>query len=444
MEIRTTRELALRALIEILEMNKYTNLVIDGILKEHEELSIRERAFVSRLIRGTVERKPTLDGVIDSLAKPPTSRQKPYIRNLLRMSSYQILFMDGIRDAAAINEAVALSKKHGFAGLSGFINGVLRNIARDKDRFLSEIDKNEDLAVPDWIEEIFTERFGAKGAKEIEKAFLMSRPACIRITDDKTEEIITSMEDIKITKSEGLDHVYLIEDPGDLRKLPGFEEGKIYIQDEGAIRLLCDGVKAIEESGGFKGYDKDNAFTAIDVCAAPGGKAIHLAHILKEKLPKDAEYKITAGDISENKVRLMEENIRRSGLENIDAKVRDALKIDTVMKEKADLVICDLPCSGLGVIGRKPDIKYRLKKEDIEELAELQENMLEAAKILVKPGHYLLYATCTLTEAENEGQIESFLAKNENFKLLEQKTYVPTPKNDGFFMSLLQKAFQEQ
>ncbi len=435
MEIRTTREMALRAVIEISEMGKYINVVSDKVLSEHPELTGRERAFINRLIRGTIERRLTLDRVIDEYAKPKVSKQKPYVRNMLRISAYQVLFMDGIRDAAAINEAVALCKKHGFSGLSGFINAILRRIAENKEKHLKDIEDNKDCSLPDEIFEILKERFGDDKAYEIGRAYLSEKPVYIRITDDIIKEKIEQNDnpDIVINK-EDIEGVYSIEGGGDVRQIPGYEEGKIFIQDIGAMRVLEDAFADMDDES-FSGKD---TYTVIDMCAAPGGKTIHAADLLIKKTGKDS-LNIIARDISDKKVALINENLERSGYSFIKTEVFDATNEDKENEGKADLVIADVPCSGLGVIGRKPDIKYRVKKEDITELSKLQKVILANAGRITKERGYLLYATCTLTKEENEEQIASFIQENGGFTLVTENTYIPTDKSDGFYMALLRK-----
>lgn len=424
------REIVLDCIMEILEKKQYSHYVMKQVLDKYGYLDKRERSFIKRMVEGTVERCMELDYVINAFSKVPVKKMKPLIRSLMRMSVYQILYMDGVPDSAVCNEAVKLAGKRSFGSLKGFVNGVLRNIVRNKgqtaypDREKAPVSYFSVVySMPLWIVEMFISRFGEERAEQVLKALLSERPLTVRLQEDMKEEdkkaLLQKMED------EGISFEETAEFPGGYRLygfdrpegIPGFAEGLIMIQDAGSM--------AITEGAGIK----ENQYI-IDVCGAPGGKALHAAGIMKNT------GLVVVRDISERKVGLIEENIERSGYTNIRAEVFDARLPDEENIEKADVVIADLPCSGLGVIGRKADIKYRMTKEDVAEVAALQRKILSVVWQYVKPGGKLLYSTCTLTEEENEGNSAWFLDHFPFTKEREQLWIPGVGETDGFYMAV--------
>lgn len=425
-----TRETALDCIMEIMEKKQYSHYVIKQVLDKYGYLEKQERSFIKRVTEGTVERCIEMDYVIDAFSKVPVRKMKPLIRNLLRMSVYQLLYMDGTPDSAVCNEAVKLAAKRGFSSLKGFVNGVLRNIARSREKIIYP-DQNKETAayfsvvysMPLWIVEMWLSRFGEEKTERILKGLLEERPVTIRLnenlSDAEKESLLKEIAEagIEAEQTEELPYAYRLKNTDRLETVPGFTEGKIAVQDAGSMAI-------IETADIQKGQ------TIIDVCGAPGGKAIHAA----QKLNHTGF--VTVRDISERKVALTEENIARSGCENIRAEVFDAAVLDPDSVEKADLVIADLPCSGLGVIGRKPDIKYRVTKQDIASVAALQREILGTVWQYVKPGGKLLYSTCTLTETENEGNAAWF-AENFPFEKVKERTLLPgIDPTDGFYTAL--------
>lgn len=422
-----TREICLDALMEILEKDQYSHLVMQGVLNKYGYLEKQERSFIKRVCEGTIEQKIRIDYVIDQFSKTKVKKMKPLIRTLLRMATYQILFMDAVPDSAVCNESVKLATKRGFGPLKGFVNGVLRNISRSKgaisypDRASDEVQYLSVMySMPKEMITLWQAQYGDVQTEEMLAALLEKRPLTIRIDERLSPEektaLIRGMKDtgIEVSATE-LTYVYALFGVDRVSSIPGYEEGKFVVQDLGSAMV-------VEMAGICEGD------MVIDVCAAPGGKATHAA----VKTGQDGH--VIARDLTEYKVSLIEENIERLALSNIEAQVFDATCPDEAMERKADVVIADLPCSGLGVIGRKSDIKYRVSTASLEEVAALQRQILSVVQTYVKPGGILVYSTCTVNRGENEENKEWFLS---NYPFEEEKERLMLPgkdSSDGFYM----------
>lgn len=427
------RELILDMLMEIEKGNTYSHILVRNVLDKHDYLTVQEKAFIKRITEGTLERRIQIDYIIDSYSKVPVNKMKPLICSLLRMSVYQILFMDGVPDSAVCNEAVKLSVKRKFQSLKGFINGVLRTVARQKDHIIYP-DRKTDLrrylsvwySMPEFLISMWIKDYGEERTEEMLKAMLEVRPVTIRLKqtmgEEEQKELLgrIAASGISIKKHSGLPYAYELEHVDGVRSIPGFGEGLLTVQDVSS--MIC------VESAGIKDGD-----FVIDVCAAPGGKATHAAVKLK------GGGKVLARDLTEEKTALIKENIARQKLSNITAETYDAAVYDETLKEKADAVLADLPCSGLGIIGKKRDIKYKITKEALEELPLLQKKILSTVWQYVKPGGALVYSTCTLNKEENEKVAEWFL-ENYPFTLEEMRQLLPgVHGTDGFFIARLRR-----
>lgn len=422
-----TREVILDALMEILEKDQYSHLVMAGVLQKYSFLDKQERSFIKRVCEGTVEQKIRIDYVIDQFSKTKVKKMKPLIRTLLRMGTYQILFMDSVPDSAVCNESVKLANKRGFGGLKGFVNGVLRSIARSKDVIVWPKRDSDEItwlsvmySMPKEIISLWLEQYGDVQTEEMLKALLEKRPLTIRISEALTgqekknllEEI--EAEGMRVTPTE-LPYVFYLSGVDRVSNIPGYEDGKFVVQDLGSAMVV--------ELAGIREGDM-----IMDVCAAPGGKATHAA------VKTGRNGRVLARDLTEYKVSLIDENIERLALNNIEAQVWDATQPDSEMEGKVDVVIADLPCSGLGVIGRKSDIKYRISTGSLEEVAGLQRKILSAVHTYVKPGGILVYSTCTVNRKENEENKEWFLA-NFPFEVEQERLMLPGKDgSDGFYM----------
>lgn len=399
------REVVLDMLLSLRE-GKLSHTILKDTLDSYLYLDKSSRGFITRLYEGTIEKRLYLDFIIDGYSKTPVKKMKPIIMLLLEMAVYQLFFMDRVPDSAAINEAVKLAKKRGFTGLSGFVNGVLRNIARNKEN-IALPDKNKDLikyleikySTPKAVVEHFINDYGSEKTEEILEAFEEKRPLVARATKNR-EELIKKLdaEGVRVSTDTIFPESLKILELDSLSYLESFEEGDFVIQDESSQFI-----------GKIVGLPK--GARVLDLCAAPGGKSLLFAEM--EEVDE-----IISCDISESKTELIEENVRRIGVSKIKTKVNDASLYNPDFMDGFDLVICDLPCSGLGIMGRKRDIKYNVSIDKIRELAILQKKILENAVRYVKKGGRLIYSTCTMTKAENEENF-TFISEFKGFSAVD-------------------------
>ncbi|MCR5665449.1 MAG: 16S rRNA (cytosine(967)-C(5))-methyltransferase RsmB [Eubacterium sp.] len=423
------RAIAYEAIYEIMEQGEYSHLIIRAILDKYAYLSKQERAFFTRLTEGTIERSVELDYLIDQVSKTKVSKMKPQIRTIMRMGAYQLKYMDSVPDSAACNESVKLAKKKGFSSLSGFVNGVLRNLART----VGEISypKDEQLALsvrtsmPLWLVKHFTQAYGRQRTQDICESFLSPMPTVIRVNTMKItrEELIDRLQKQGITcdASKRLKEAAYLSEYDRLSDLKEFQDGLFSVQD---ISSMMVGEWLQAKSGE----------RILDLCAAPGGKALHAYERMK------GEGEVIARDLTQSKVDMIRENAARLDANNIICEVWDATVLDETKKGWADAVIADLPCSGLGIIGKKTDIKYKVTKEQLKQLSLLQRDILKVAAYYVADGGRLLYSTCTMNPGENEENAEWFLNEFKEFALVKKEQIFPiSGRQDGFFLALFTK-----
>ena len=399
------REVVLDMLLSLRE-GKLSHTILKDTLDSYLYLDKSSRGFITRLYEGTIEKRLYLDFIIDGYSKTPVKKMKPIIMLLLEMAVYQLFFMDRVPDSAAINEAVKLAKKRGLTGLSGFVNGVLRNIARNKEN-IALPDKNKDLiqyleikySTPRTVVEYLIKDYGNEEAEAILEAFEEKRPLVARATKNR-EELIKKLdaEGVRVSTDTIFSESVRILELDSLSYLESFEEGDFVIQDESSQFI-----------GKIVGLPK--GARVLDLCAAPGGKSLLFAEM--EEVDE-----IISCDITESKTELIEDNIRRIGTDKIRTMVNDASLYNPDFVDGFDLVICDLPCSGLGVMGRKRDIKYNVSIDKIRELAILQKKILENAVRYVKKDGRLIYSTCTMTRAENEENF-TFISEFKGFSAVD-------------------------
>lgn len=419
------RELALEVLLEI-EKGEKSHLILRSVLEKYQYLTKQERAFLTRVTEGTVERRLELDYIINQYSKVKVKKMKPVIRNLLRLAVYQMKYMDNVPDSAACNEAVKLAVKRGFGNLRGFVNGVLRNIARNLDH-IEYPEKEQTIpylsvmySMPEWIVKMWVSDYGREKTEEILQNFYIERPTTIRINENQISKMALidklEREGVKVEEHPFLQSALLISNYDYLGALDSFLEGDFQVQDTASIQVA--------ESAGIKEDDY-----IIDVCAAPGGKALHAAQIL------NGTGFVEARDLTEYKVSLIRENIWRMGFTNIEAVQQDATIYDEASEAKADVVIADLPCSGLGVLAKKTDLKYKMTPETEKEVAELQRQILKTVHRYVKPGGTLIYSTCTICKSENEENAKWFVENHPQFELRWEKQIFPGRETDGFYIA---------
>jgi len=406
------RMLITDGLMMILEDGRKSDAVINKFLKKYPDMDKRDRAFFTRVLMGTVERCITIDYVISLFSKVKLNKIKTVMRNILRMSVYQILYMDSVPDSAACNEAVKLVKKRGMRGLSGFCNGVLRNIGRNKDNIeYPNPDKDEiaylsvKYSIPKWIIEVFARDYGRDVMLEILKNAedMMQNgndKLTVRINGSKisVNDVIESLKSngCKVFESDYADNVIKISGFDRIEDIEELKKGYIQVQDTSSVLV-----------GNVSGIKKGDR--VLDMCGAPGGKTIHALDIL------DGSGVVVSGDVAENKLEKIKENANRAGFENIEVMRWDARVFNPEYEDKFDVVIADVPCSGLGVIFKKPDIKYRVTEDDILSLSELSKNiLLNGIKYLKKDGT-LIFSTCTVNKTENE-KVYDFLRNREELE----------------------------
>lgn len=443
------RETALKALYETEVKGAYSNLALKKLLTD-KQFDSRDRAFITELVYGTVTRKLTLDWIISRFSKVQLKKLSHWVLQILRMGTYQIIFLDRVPSSAACNTSVDLAKK--YAGQSaGFVNAVLRSVARSKDKFsLEDIDASciaEKLSIkysfPGYLVEEWIEAFGEVFTEAL-LASLLERPEfSVRVNTLKTtrEALIEELRCNGIGTAPGrfLEEALYLENVSDVSRLDAFIEGKMIVQDESSMLVT----KVLDPKPGEK---------ILDVCAAPGGKTTHIGQVMENR------GHIDAWDIHEHKIALINENAKRLGIDIIKASQRDALMFYEEATDVYDRVLVDAPCSGTGIIRRKPDIKWKRKKDDFGNLVEIQKKILYNSSRYVKPGGILVYSTCSIDARENEQIISAFLSENRDFssESLENclpqalkdkeeinggilKLYPHIDRTDGFFIARMRR-----
>lgn len=430
-----------------LQKGEFSNDVIAGALGD--DFTHSEKAFTVRLYLGVLERLIYLDNIINRFSSVNTAKMKPVVLNIIRLSLYQLLFMNSVPDFAALNEAGKLAKKHGLGSLAPFINGVLRAVQKnacgedgkpDLSRLEEGMPENVKLSVPKWMYESTVRAYGKDRANAFFEGMLNSDPGVvIRLCLNKgpASDIIKALEDegcaVKsITGDDSIFRSCRLARFGNLTELQTFKDGLFTVQDTSSTRAAEAACRELLKTCG-----RDGAPLILDVCAAPGGKSICVAECFPGA-------RVLARDISREKTDLIEENIKRLGAANVEAQVFDARESDSSLEGGADLVIADLPCSGIGVIGGKPDIKFRLREKDVDSLALLQKEILKCAVRYVKPGGVLAFSTCTVTEKENDENakwLSGACADETGIKLemVNEEKLLPADGSDGFYIAVFRR-----
>ncbi|MCF6410515.1 16S rRNA (cytosine(967)-C(5))-methyltransferase RsmB [Pseudalkalibacillus salsuginis] len=446
--MRNVREVATDLLLKIDRSQAYSNLLLNQAIRKNK-FSGKDAALLTEIVYGTLQRKNTLDYYLKGFIKKPLNKLEDWVLVLLRLSVYQMVYLDRVPDHAIINEAVVLAKKRGHKGISGFVNGVLRNVQRKGIPGVASIpDKRLQLAIecshPEWLVNRWIDQFGNERTREmctvnntppkvtarVNRLKLSIKDAIERLKDESVNAEPSKLvpEGIRIIS-------------GNLPESDVYKSGALTIQDESSMLV---------------GYalDPQPDERILDACAAPGGKTTHLA----ERMDNQGE--ITAIDLHEHKVKLIEQQVERLGLTNIETIAMDTRKAAKLFKEESfDRVLLDAPCTGFGVIRRKPDIKWGKKPEDIERIQIVQEELLEAVSRVLKIGGLLVYSTCTIESEENNIQVQRFLDRHPEFEWDEAlslrmpatvKPYISETKDelqilpqyfnsDGFYIACLRK-----
>ncbi len=437
------REIALKTIYKIDKEEAYANIALDEMIKEHRnELDERDIGFISELTYGVITWKLTLDEIIKKYSHLKIKKISTWVLNILRMGIYQIVFLDKVPKSASVNESVNLAKRYGHRGSSNFVNAILRKVEkRDYEELWNIQDDVERISkttsMPVWMVEELRKQKDIKEVEQICKNSNIKPKVTIRINTLKTskKELEKLLEDRNIQYEEGkLEDFFMLDKIKNIEKLDIFQKGLFTIQDEGAGLIAY-------------ALDAKPHETILDACSSPGGKTTYLAEMMKNK------GEIQAWDLHEHRVKLVEENAKRLGINIIKTKCQDASIYKEEYKEMFDKILLDVPCSGSGALKRKPDIKWKRKKEDITELIHIQKKILETCSKYLKQKGEILYATCSIFSEENEKIIEEFLQENSNFKQIklsiqEYMDYIDEMgniqlyqgiENDGFFISKLYK-----
>ena len=416
MKAVSERSLALEGLMNITEKQMFSHNAIHQLLSKHQKLDKRGRAFISHLIMGTLEHLLEIDYIINQFSSIKVEKMKPAIRNILRSGVYQLKYMENIPQSAVCNEAVKLAEAKGFKNLKGFVNGNLRNIARNLENITYPTDKLSLLevktSIPSWILKLWLEEYDFNTVEQIAKSFGEKRPLTIRtnqskITPDDLKENLEK-EGVRVEQHPHLPYAFKIHEVDYLESLEDFKKGNFYVQDISSMLV-----------GELINPEKDSL--VLDLCAAPGGKALHTAD--KMRVATLSNHYVSTGqvlafDLTDKKVALIRENIARTGFKNIIASKKDATTLDKNLIQKADIIIADVPCSGLGILGKKADLRYNTSLENIKELIKLQRKILSNACTYLKPGGILMFSTCTINPSENIENVHWLLEKFPEFKLL--------------------------
>ena len=418
---------ATKILYKVATNGTFSNVALAQKLRE-KKFSDLDRKFCTELVYGTIKAGASLDWKISKYLSRPLAKVDEKILAVLRVGFYQIFFLDRVPSSAAVNESVELSKKFCSLGASKFINAVLRSAVREphKSDFPLE-DDVKSLALrnfhPAWLVKLFAEEFGLDATKKILDFDNTEPPLCLRVNFLKTtrEKILAALKKFgaQAEPSTFAPEGIICRGHGALDKFQLLSDGLCQVQDESsmtAARLLNP------QAGDF----------VIDCCAAPGGKATHLAELMQNR------GRIVAADIYETKLEHIKSNAARLGIKIIEPLLIDAREIGEKFFEQADKVLVDAPCSGLGVLRRKADLRWKKNLDELKNLPALQEKILSSAAKTLKRGGILLYSTCTITRRENQNVVEKFLAAHEDFQLVEMKTLLPHVTNtDGFFSAKL-------
>ena len=416
--MENVREIVLDALLTLEREGGLSHQLIRSVLNKYDYLDARDKKYFKRVTEGTLERQLELDYYLNHYSSVPVRKMKPLIRCLLRMSVYQLLYMDGIPDSAICNEACKLAEKRKFHSLKGFVNGVLRNVSREKEALpLPDPEKNylEWLCVkysmPEEITKAWLESYGEETTKKLLEALLEIHPVSLRMVQNLTakekEEICFRLKaaGIQVEQSPFDENVFLARDLEALENITDFQEGKFTVQD-------LSSAMAVKQAGIREGQ------IVVDACAAPGGKSI-----LASELVGNAG-KVFCGDVSERKLSAIQENVDRMKRSNVEIRQWDARELPEELYGKADVLLLDVPCSGLGVMGKKRDVKYHVSREGLTEVEKLQKEILQGAWQVVKPGGILLYSTCTIRKEENRDAVK-WILENLPFEPLSIRESLP-------------------
>lgn len=428
-----SRKIALQVVVQINEEGAYANLALDKALLAYPDLDRRDKGLITEIVYGSVKYRSRLDYILNQYAQTKVQKMNIWVRNILRTSLYQMLFLDKIPVSAAVDEAVSLAKEKAPKGSDKFVNAVLRNVERNRENLAYPHKGKQPVqylsvwySFPQWIIERMVKQYGVKQAEQLCQYFNEPAPLWIRTNTLKINraELQEKLHDLGLStqisenNQEGLKFTQGVN----LHQLELFQKGYFTVQDESS--MLVAGTAAPQPQQ-----------RVLDVCSAPGGKTTHMAQLMHNT------GEIIACDIHEHRLSLIEENCQRLGITNVKTVLQDGLLLhERFEPETFDVVLVDAPCSGLGVLGRRPDSRWTKRAGDIQELAVIQKGILAEAAVLVKKGGTLVYSTCTITPEENGQQVAAFLSEHPEYSLESEKQYLPfVDKMDGFYIARLKR-----
>ncbi|MBR3955175.1 MAG: 16S rRNA (cytosine(967)-C(5))-methyltransferase RsmB [Clostridia bacterium] len=426
----TARDCAFDVLQKMERDGAYSTVALRSYFSR-TELSPQDIQLATALVFGVTERKLTLDYFLAKHLSQPIKKLKPQVLTILRIGAYQLLFMDKIPASAAVNEAVKSVKKNGCAFAAGLVNAVLRKVAAAGVTYPQTDNPVYDCSIryscPEWLVSHFITAYGMQSAEQILSAsqgenHLYIRVNTLKTTTDALRSVLQN-DGIETVCVEDLPNALILKNVGDITRLQAFADGLFFVQDYSS-QLCCEMLDAQE--GDF----------LVDCCAAPGGKSFTSCCKMNNR------GKVLSCDLHPFKTDMISENAKRLGLTCLQTVCSDAVYLKNTVKN-ADRVLCDVPCSGLGVIGRKPEIRYKDKTE-IDLLPALQLKILTSCSEMVKSGGILVYSTCTLNPAENEDVCSAFLQNNPSFEAVGNfLTVIPDGTKDGFFVAKMRKKAEE-
>lgn len=439
--MKSARQAAFEALLKIQKEGAYSNLVVDATLKENDHFDERDKAFFSNLVYGTLDRLILIDYNLSMYLNQPVRKLKPELHTILRLGTYQLLFLDKVPSRAAVNESVNLAKVNKSAFAASLVNAVLRRVADNGLRLPEGSENDPDyLAIkyscPEWLISMWIEAYGFDNAIALAEKALEAAPVVVKVNTLKTtvDDLIWKLaeEGVVAEKSTKFPDSLVLNNTGAVEELLAYQEGLFHAQDF-ASQICC------------KALDAKPGETVFDLCSAPGGKTFTIAQSMQNTGC------VRAFDIYQSRVELIKNGAKRLGLDNVYTYLSDA----TIFNENygmADRVLCDVPCSGLGIIRRKPEIRFK-KSAEIDNLPEIQYSILCNATKYLKDGGRLVYSTCTLNPKENDEICNRFLEEHPEFEavkvLPELRRYSENDKyltlmphihsTDGFFVAAFQK-----
>lgn len=425
---KTPRQIALEVINRVHTTGSYANILLPKKLAR-TDLDSRDKAFITELTYGTLRAKGTLDWIIKQFSKQKIAKIPDMVLDLVRMSVYQIFYMD-VPDHAVVNEAASMAKNNFHIGIVSFINGLLRGIIRGKDS-ISWPNRTSDPAIylsiiyfhPQWMVESWIDEFGFDEAEALCKANNRSSKLTIRVNKLKTTSKVLAdslqKKDWKVEPGQYADEALHIKGGGDISKTREFKEGLFYVQDESS--MLASHVLSPQPDE-----------TILDVAAAPGGKTTHIAQLM------DNHGNIIAVDANPNRINLLKQNLQRLGIKNVQLINADATKLKSVIRQPVDRILVDAPCSGLGVLARRPDARWNKTPEQIIELSNIQVDILTAVADLLKPGGVMVYSVCTLTERETSLAVERFLHIRQDYDIDNVSPFLFADIRDDVYNGMIQ------